>query len=516
MTVKFYLTSAIPYVNGLPHLGHTEEYVITDVIKRYHQLIGDEVLLTAGSDENGQKILEAAKQEGLEPQKLADKNTQAFLKHTKNLNVEFDVWRRASDQKLHWPGVSKIWELCNKNGDIYKKKYQGLYCVGCEEFMAEGNLKDGKCPEHLVEPELVEEENYFFKLSRYQKQLEKLIETDGLRVLPKIRKNETLGFVKQGLKDFSISRPKERLDGWGIPVPGDASQVMYVWFDALTIYMTAVGWGYDNKLWKKWWPADMHVIGKGIYRFHTVYWPAMLLSAKLPLPKTVLIHGYVTSGGQKMAKSLGNVIDPEEILKKYGTDAVRYYLLKEIPTQSDGDFTEERFKEVYNADLANGLGNLVARVLTMAEKFCEGKVPRIDVDPEKHPLRLGTNLYTWKRAYADREKYVENFQLHEALAAIWRYIRAADKYINDKKPWVMAKDKSKQTELNYVVFGLLDGLHQLGYLIYPFLPDTSRKIGEALQISGLLKKQPLGKDSWTNVKPGTKIKQIKSLFPRLK
>jgi methionyl-tRNA synthetase len=464
MAVKFYLTSAIPYVNGLPHLGHSLEYVITDVIKRYHQLIGDEVLLTAGSDENGQKILEAAKQEGLKPQELADRNTQAFLKHTKNLNVEFDVWRRASDQKLHWPGVNKIWELCYKNGDIYKKKYQGLYCVGCEQFYAKSELKGNKCPEHLVEPELVEEENYFFKLSKYQKQLEKLIKTDGLRVLPEIRKNETLGFIKQGLKDFSISRPKERLDGWGIPVPGDASQVMYVWFDALTIYMTAVGWGYDNKLWKKWWPADLHVIGKGIYRFHTVYWPAMLLSAKLPLPKTVLIHGYVTSGGQKMAKSLGNVIDPEAILKKYGTDAVRYYLLKEVPTQSDGDFTEARFKEVYNAELANGLGNLVARIETLVNKN--------GLDLSKIKTRRKK-----KEALAKLKKYFDEYRFDQALEYVWGWIRGLDHWLDREKPWKLTKNEARK-KLGEIIEGTeaVSSIREVGWALEPFLPTTALEI----------------------------------------
>jgi len=515
MKGKFYITSAIPYVNGVPHLGHTLEFVISDVIARYHRLYGDNTLITCGSDENGQKILEAGKKENLKPQVLADKNTKAFLKHIKNLNVHFDEWRRGTDKKLHWPGVEKLWNLCKKNGDIYKKKYKGLYCVGCESFYTKNELTEGKCLEHLKKPEEIEEENYFFKLSKYQKKLEELIESDELKVFPKIRKNETLGFIKQGLKDFSISRPVERLKGWGVPVPDDDSQIMYVWFDALTIYMTSVGWNYDEKLWKKWWPVDVHIIGKGIYRFHTVYWPAMLLSAGLSLPKSVLVHGYITSGGQKMGKSLGNVIDPEEILKKYGTDAVRYYLLKEIPTQSDGDFTDERFKEVYNGNLANGLGNLVARVLTMAERFCDGKIPEIDQDPEKHPLRVGKDLYTWKQAYVDLNKFVGKYQFHEALAAIWKFIKTADKYIDEKKPWEMVKKKEKKSELNYVIFGLLDGLHQLGYQLYPFLPETSRKIGEALSIEGLLKKQPLNKDGWTNVKSGVKIKKIKPLFPRL-
>jgi len=505
---KFYLTNAIPYVNGSAHLGHTLEFIISDVTSRYHRLNGDATLATCGSDENGQKILEAAKKEKLEPQQLADKNTQAFLDHLKHLNVNFNVWRRATDQKLHWPGVQKLWQLCLKNGDIYKKTYQGLYCVGCEQFYTESELVDGKCPEHLTIPEKVSEENYFFKLSRYQKQLEELISSDKLQVLPEIRKNETLGFIRQGLQDFSVSRPAERLGNWGIPVPGDPSQVMYVWFDALTIYMTSIGWGYNNKLWQKWWPADIHVIGKGIYRFHTVYWPAMLLSAHLALPKTVLVHGYVNSGGQKMAKSLGNVVDPEQLLKKYGTDPIRYYLLKEIPTQADGDFTEDRFKEVYNADLANGLGNLTARIITMAQKFTSGKVPE-KIDLKGHSLRK-LEVATWKKV----EQKLATYELHLALEAVWNFIHAIDKFIDEVKPWVLAK-QNKQKEINAAVFILLDCLKDLVWLIAAFLPETSQKIAAALSIEKLLTKNPAYKDSWPSLKPGTKINQIQPLFPRL-
>ena len=510
---KFYITTAIPYVSGEPHLGHTLEYVISDVINRYFKLNGKDVLFTCGSDENGQKIIETAKKENLTPRVVTDKYTKSFQDHLKQLNVHFDEWRRGSDQKLHWPGVTELWNKSIKNEDIYKKKYTGLYCVGCEQFYKKSELKDGKCPEHLKKPETVEEENYFFKLSKYQDKLLKLIESDEVKVYPEIRKNETLGFIKQGLEDFSVSRPKERLGGWGVPVPGDESQVMYVWFDALTIYMTSIGWGYDKKLWEKWWPADVHVIGKGIYRFHTVYWPAMLLSAGLPLPKSVLVHGYITSGGQKMAKSLGNVVNPEEILNKYGTDPVRYYLLKEIPTQSDGDFTEDRFKEVYNADLANGLGNLASRILSMAEKFTKGVVPKVKQDPDKHPLRAGDG-YTWEKSWQAIDKYVPVYEFHKALNGVWRFIHAADKYIDENKPCELNK-KGEQDKLDWVVYGLFDGLHQLAWQIQPFLPETSRKIARALDLKKLLVKQPNNKDSWTNIKAGTKIKKIEALFPRL-
>jgi len=481
MAKKFYITSAIPYTTGFPHLGHTLEYVISDVINRYYRSQGRDVMFTCGSDENGQKIVEVGEKEGLSPQEIGDKYTKAFQNHVKNLNVNFDEWRRGSNKKLHWPGVIELWNKSIKNGDIYKKKYKGLYCVGCEQFYKKSELKDGKCPEHLRIPEEVEEENYFFKLSKYQDRLKKLIKNDELKVFPEIRKNETLGFINQGLEDFSVSRPKERLGGWGIPVPGDNSQVMYVWFDALTIYMTSVGWNYDLKLWKKYWPADVHVIGKGIYRFHTVYWPAILMSAGLPLPKSVLVHGYITSGGQKMAKSLNNVIDPEEILKKYETDPIRYYLLKEIPTQSDGDFTKERFKEVYNADLANTLGNLVSRVTTLCEADGLEGIKNYKDAQKKLKISIDQNGYF---------KHLEKFEFNLALEKLWRELRKIDKKIAEEKPWEKTAKERKENLKSYA-----EKLLSIAYELQVFLPTTADKILKALQEK--------------------KIKKIKSLFPRL-
>lgn len=470
MNKKFYLTAAIPYVNAAPHLGHALEFLQGDVIKRYHQLSGDDTLYLSGSDENSLKNVQAAEAINITTQELCDQNTQAFKSLIKKLNVDIDVWQRGSDKKTHWPGVQELWQKCQKNGDIYKKKYSGLYCVGCEEFKLDKDLVEGKCPEHPNKSlETVEEENYFFKLSRYQDKLEKLIKTDQLKIVPKKRKNEALSFIAQGLQDFSISRSVERAHNWGITVPDDPTQVMYVWFDALTIYMTGIGWGWDLKNWRQYWPADLHIIGKGINRFHTIYWPAMLMSAGLDLPKSVLIHGYITTEGQKMSKSLGNVINPMDLLDRYGVDPVRYYLLKEIPTTDDGDFSQARFKEVYNADLANSLGNLVQRMATLCEKASLSGVKADQIDFE-----------------ADVAGFVEKYQFHQALDLIQKYISDLDKQINLKKPW--QKTETKKEFIQKTCRGIL----QIAADLKPFLPETANKIEKIFTANRITKpKKPL-------------------------
>jgi len=515
MSSKFYLTCAIPYVNAAPHVGHALEFVQGDVIARYHRLLGEEVLLLSGGDENALKNVRAAEIAGIPIQKFVDRNTQQFFDLTKALNSRFDVWQKGSDQKHHFPASQKLWNLCAKNGDIYKKSYKGLYCVGCETFYLKDELdQNGECPEHPGKKlENIAEENYFFRLSKYQAQLVELISSDTLKVIPEMRKNEVLSFLKQPLRDISISRSNERMKRWGVPVPDDNTQRMYVWFDALNIYQSGIGFCWDEKTYQKWWPADVHVIGKGIIRFHAVYWPAFLMSAKLLLPKSLVVHGYLTVDGQKMSKTLGNIIDPFEIIKKYGSDALRYYLLREIPSFGDGDFSERRFKELYNADLANGLGNLVARTLSMLNKYCDGKIPAIEHDPDTHPLRINTGIYNWKKAWGDVDKNLKAYQFHESLAAIWKFIKEANKYIDDNKPWELAKNDKKQ--LAWVLYGLSDSIHQLAWQLSPFLPETARRIAESLNVEKLTSPNPLYKDSWTTIQPGTPILTSTSLFPRL-
>jgi methionyl-tRNA synthetase len=455
MTKKFYITCAIPYVNAPPHVGHALEFVQGDAIARYHKLSGEETLLLSGGDENALKNVQAAEKAGIPVQKFIDDNTQKFLDLTKALHCDFGVWQKGSDQKRHFSASQKLWELCKK--DIYKQSYEGLYCVGCEAFYTTDELNEnGECFEHPGKKlDTVKEENYFFRLSVYQKQLIELLSSDKIQIIPDFRKNEMLSFLKQPLRDISISRSNARAKNWGVPVPGDPEQRMYVWFDALNIYQSGVGFGWDEKTYEKWWPADVHVIGKGISRFHAIYWPAFLLSAGLKLPKSIFIHGYFTVNGQKMSKSVGNVIDPFEIIKKYGADALRYYMLREIPSTADGDFSERRFKELYNADLANGLGNLVARVAKLAESL-EFTVKEYDFTEPKDSNFL---------------RALREYRFNDALQEILLDIKTSDQYVNDKKPWTL-----KGQDLHDIIAVSVESIRFIATRLQPFLPETAEKI----------------------------------------
>ncbi|MBI5448965.1 methionine--tRNA ligase [Candidatus Gottesmanbacteria bacterium] len=456
MAKKFFLHSAIPYVNAAPHIGHAQEFIYSDIIRRYHKLLGEDVLYLSGADENGLKIIQAAEKAGLDPHKFCDIHQQEFLDVADKLNIHFDIWQRGTN-KNHFLSSQKLWELCAKNGDIYKKSYEGLYCIGCEAFYTSDELNEnGECFEHPGRKlDVVSEENYFFRLSKYQKFFEDLISSDTLAIIPQVRKNEALAFIKKGLEDFSISRTKTRAKGWGVPVPGDPDQIMYVWFDANNIYYSGIGLGWNDMLFSKWAPADLMVIGKGILRFHAVYWPAVLKSAGLPLPKQLFVHGYLTVDGQKMSKTVGNVVDPVEILGQFGTDAVRYYLAREIPSYGDGDYSVRRFKELYNADLANGLGNLIARVAKLA----------CNLTFETEPLNFSdVNKNEYKKA-------LEEYRFNDALVAIWEKVKTSDKYIDENEPWKLTGEK-----LHTVLGQAIQQIIEIATLLQSFLPDTSEKI----------------------------------------
>lgn len=479
---KFYIHCAIPYVNAAPHIGHALEFVQTDVIARYHRIIGDEVLSLTGADENALKNVQAAEAVGVDVQTLVDKNSELFKQLLEKLNTKFDIFQRGSDKEKHFPSSQKLWKLCEKAGDIYKRKYKGLYCVGCEAFYTMSELDEkGECYEHSGKKlEEIEEENYFFRLSKYQDKIIKLIELGDYQIIPGKRRNEVLSFLKSGLEDISISRTNERAKNWGVPVPNGSGQIMYVWFDALNIYQSGVGFGWNEKKYKKWWPADVEVIGKGILRFHAIYWIAFLLSAGLPTPKSLLVHDYITVEGQKMSKTLGNVIDPIDLIEKYGADALRLYFLKHVSPFADGDFSEKKFIEVYNADLANGLGNLVSRVAKLLEKenFQSLNVGKIS----SHIISI-----------AEYSQALNDFRFNDALNFVWERIDELDKFINNEKPWDLIKNHDKR--LKGVLSHAVDQIQEIAVLLEPFLPETAKKIEEQFK--------------------GPKVKSTEPLFPRL-
>ncbi len=523
----WYVTTAIPYVNGKPHIGFAQETILTDSLARYHRLKGDDVWFLTGTDENALKNVQAAEREGISTRELVDRNAAHFYDLRAVLNLSFNDFIRTSGQERHRRGVEKLWRACDQNGDIYKKAYRGLYCIGCEQFYTESELVDGLCPEHLTPPTLVEEENYFFRLSRYANRLEELIESDHLRILPPKRKNEVLSFIRGGLLDFSVSRSKERAHGWGIPVPGDPDQVIYVWYDALGNYITALDYADDGPLYQRYWvhnPRRVHVIGKGVIRFHAIYWPAMLLSANVPLPTTILVHDYVTVNGGKIGKSLGNAIDPVELAERYGTDALRYYLLREIPTTEDGDFTLERFLHAYNSDLADQLGNLLNRVVSMVGRYTGGIVPAPGSLEE-----IDRGLVETATSLSGRiDAALARFALDEALDAIWSLISAANKYVGDVEPWTLAKQRKNEGEdgpagmrLNTVLYNLVESLRLIARHCAPFLPATAGGIAQQLGIglsTGSAAQdatQEANEASWGHYPAGTKVQPGVVLFPKI-
>ncbi len=522
---RWYVTTAIPYVNARPHIGFALEAILTDSLARYHRLRGEDVRFLTGTDDNSLKNVRAAEREGLPTSEFIARNAKNFEALGNQLNLSFDDFIRTSTDPRHIEGVTKLWEAIDANGDIYTRPYRGLYCVGCEQFYTEDELIDGLCPEHLTRPEVIEEENYFFRLSRYADQLTRLIESDQLRVLPRTRKNEVLSFIRGGLQDFSISRSQARARGWGIPVPGDPNQVMYVWFDALGNYVTALDYAHEGPLYQRYWvqnPQRVHVIGKGIIRFHAVYWPAMLLAAGVPLPTTIFVHGYVTVSSEKMSKSLGNVVDPVELAGQYGTDALRYYLLREIPATEDGDFTLERFIRSTNADLGDRLGNLLNRTVSMVGRYFDGQVPAPHASSDADTSLIESALRLPERIDAAMERYAP----HEALGIIWELVDAANKYVEDGAPWSLAKQRSAGGEtgsaagerLETVLYNLVEALRLVAYFAEPFIPGIATGIATQLGVSvetnskRRSRRQHVQESSWGRYLPGTQVVPGEVLF----
>ncbi len=455
--MNYYVTTSIPYVNAEPHIGFGMELVQADVLARAARKLGKPVIFSTGTDEHGSKVAEKAAELKLQPKAFTDKISQEFRGLQKLLNISNDRFIRTTDAP-HEQRAQIIWKSLSK--DIYKGKYIGLYCTGCEAFVTEAVAKANKgiCPHHNKPYERLEEENYFFKLSKYRSQIQKAIETGAFQVVPTTRKHEILEVIKQGLEDISISRPKDKIS-WGVPVPGDKTQVMYVWFEALMNYITVLGYP-EHADFKKFWPANVHVVGKDILRFHAAIWPGMLLALGLPLPKQVYVHGFITSDGKKISKSLGNVVHPKEVVDKYSADVFRYYFLRHVPSYEDGDFTWDRLEAAYNNELADELGNAVQRTIVMISKYQNGIIG--EVPPAKHD----SGPY-WE--------FIEKCRFDKALDEVWDQVRGLNQYIDEEKPWEIAKNKDAE-HLQEVLAYQSSALLEIADLLEPFLPETALKI----------------------------------------
>lgn len=478
---RFYITTAIPYVNSTPHIGFALELVQADALARHRRHRGDQVRFLTGTDDNSLKNVQAAQAEGIDTGELVERNAGHFEALRGPFELSFDDFIRTGSDPRHAPGAARLWEAAVAVGDLYKQPYRGRYCVGCEQFYSDDELIDGRCPEHGTVPQPVEEDNWFFRLSRYAGRLRELIASDTVRIRPEVRRNEVLGFIDSGLSDFSVSRSAERSHGWGVPVPGDPSQVMYVWFDALSNYITALDYATTGEAFQRWWSdADqrVHVIGKGIIRFHAVYWLAMLLSAGLQLPSQILVHDYLTAGGRKIGKSLGNSVDPVALVEQYGGDAVRWWLLREVPPVGDTDFTVDRLVNRANEDLANGLGNLVNRVTSMVHKYRAGRVPPLD-DQARDRLRGIEN-----RVAEAVDQAMADYDLRGAASTVWEPVDEANRFIQDTRPWELAKaERTGDTEagrrLDEVLGRLVADCRLVGRELRPFLPHLAEQVTAA-------------------------------------
>ncbi|MCU7725319.1 methionine--tRNA ligase [Actinoplanes sp. KI2] len=480
---RFYITTAIPYVNAAPHLGHALELVQADVLARHRRLRGQPTRFLTGTDDNALKNVAAARAAGVDVGTFVDGNAARFAALRDPLALSFDDFIRTSVDRRHAAGVTRLWRACAATGDFYRRRYEGLYCAGCEQFYPEAELTGGLCPEHRAAPEPVAEENWFFRLSRYTGRLLDLLETGQIRVEPAARRNEVLAFVRAGLADFSVSRPSARAHGWGIPVPDDPDQVIYVWWDALSNYVSALGFGTDEPDYRRWWTDSaerVHLIGKGIVRFHAVYWPALLLSAGLPLPTTVFVHDYLTVDRKKLSKSAGTTADPTDLANRYGGDAVRWWLLREAARAGDTDFTVERLVQRADGDLANGLGNLVNRTVALVHKLRAGQVPQA-ADPGE-AARLANACAT----LAGRvDRALADFDFRAATDALWSVVDEGNRLVEAARPWELAHaqrtgDRSAAARLDTLLTSLVRACRVLADELRPFLPVGAQRLRDQL------------------------------------
>ena len=504
MKPTFYITTPIYYVNDVPHIGHAYTTVAADVLARYKRLMGFDVYFLTGSDEHGQKVEKAATTAGETPLELADRVVKRFQSLWERLGISHNDFIRTT-QERHKKGVSHIFSRILDSGDIYLGEYEDWYCTPCETFWTETQLFEGRCPDCNRPVEKLKEESYFFRMSRYQERLLEHIEANPDFIQPKSKRNEIISFVREGLRDLSVSRTTF---SWGIPVPGNDRHIIYVWFDALTNYITALGYPDESGNYGRYWPVDVHLIGKDILRFHSVYWPTFLMAAGLPLPEKVFAHGWWTVEGQKMSKSLQNVVEPNMLIDRYGVDAVRYFLLREVPFGLDGDFSHTALVQRINSDLANDIGNLLSRSTAMTVKYFDGTLPA--------PGEMSAADCLLQEKTADMvaavDRYMEELAFSKALQTIWDVISSCNKYIDDNAPWVLAKDPANRERLATVMYCLLESQRITHCLIAAFMPATSAKALESLGCAGAVSASDL---LWGGLKEGTCITKADALFPRI-